>query len=114
VKIRIATIPNLIRSRPLSALSFVCLNIADAWLTQQLLAHGGVEAVWWSSSFNGNMLIKALLAFLVVIILVRLGREKVLRWLNIGMLFVVLSNGLCFLGYTGSWFYWQTQIATYP
>lgn len=95
-----------------SAMAFVSLNVADAWLTQQLLAHGGVEAVWWSSSFNGNMWVKGYLAFLVVVLLVGRGKEKLLRWLNIGMLFVVLSNGICFLGYLGSWLYWQSQIAT--
>ena len=93
---------------------FVLLNVADAWLTTHLLNHGGVEIVWWSSPFNGNMLVKGLLAFLVAILLIRLGKAKLLKWLNIAMLFVVLSNGVCFLGYLSSWLYWQTQIATYP
>jgi len=93
---------------------FVCLNVADAWLTTQLLAHGGVEAIWWSSPFNGNMFIKGFLAFLVTIFLIRLGKAGLLKWLNIAMLFVVLSNGVCFLSYLGSWLYWQTQIVIYP
>jgi len=97
-----------------TAAVFVCLNIADAWLTTQLLAHDGVEALWWSSHFNSNIIIKGALALLIAIVLTRLGKAKLLKWLNIAMLFVVLSNGLCFLGYFSSWFYWQTQIATYP
>jgi hypothetical protein len=98
----------------ISALIFAFLNIADAWLTTHLLALGGIEAVWWSSHFNSNMLIKGVLALLISAVLIRLGKAKMLRWLNIGMVFVVLSNGLCFLGYLSSWLYWQSQIATYP
>ncbi len=97
-----------------TAAVFVCLNIADAWLTTQLLAHGGIEAFWWSSHYNSSMIIKGILALLVAIVLARLGKARLLKWLNIAMLFVVLSNGLCFLGYFISWFYTQTQIATYP
>ncbi len=93
---------------------FVCLNIADAWLTTQLLGHNGVEAFWWSSHYNSNMVIKGLLSLLVAVLLNLLGKAKLLKWLNIAMLFVVLSNGLCFLGYLCSWLYWQSQIATYP
>ena len=93
---------------------FVLLNVADAWLTTYLLNHGGVEAVWWSAHFNSNAMVKGLLALLVAFLLIRFNRAYLLNWLNTGMLFVVLSNGLCFLGYAGSWLYWQTQIATYP
>ena len=92
----------------------VCLNVADAWLTQRLLANNGTEMFWWSAHFNSNVLIKGALALLIAAVLIRLGKAKMLRWLNIGMTFVVLSNGLCFLGYLSSWLYWQSQIATYP
>jgi hypothetical protein len=103
------------QAHPVIAASiFILLNVADAWLTTQLLAHEGAEAFWWSSHFNGNMLVKGLLAFLVAILLIRLDKAGLLKWLNIAMLFVVLSNGICFLGYLGSWLYFQTQIATYP
>jgi hypothetical protein len=96
------------------AAAFICLNIADAWLTTQLLAHEGTEAFWWSSHFNGNMIIKGVLALLIAVVLIRLGKAKLLKWLNIAMLFVVLSNGLCFLGYLCSWLYWLSRIAVYP
>ena len=111
---RMATIPRPYSIIPLSALVFILLNIADAWLTTRLLALGGVEVVWWSSHFNSNMLIKGALALLIAGVLVRLGKTNILKWLNIGMVFVVLSNGLCFLGYLGSWLYHYAQIATYP
>jgi len=100
---------------PVLAVSMlVLLNVADAWLTTQLLAHGGVEAVWWSSHFNSNMFLKGLLALLVALIFICIGRAYILKWLNIGMVFVVFSNLVCFLGYSVSWLYWQTQIATFP
>ena len=111
---RVATIGRTIPTTGVASAAFICLNVADAWLTTRLLAHGGVEAVWWSSSFNGNMFIKGFLALLLALFLIRLGKAKLLKWLNVGMLFVVLSNGICFLGYLGSWLYWQTQMATYP
>lgn len=111
---RVAAISRPTSVTGVAAAVFVCLNVADALLTTQLLAHGGVEAVWWSSPFNGNMFIKGFLAFLVAIVLIGLGKASLLKWLNIAMLLVVLSNGVCFLGYLGSWRYWQTQIAIYP
>lgn len=109
---RVATITGSIPTTAVTAAVFVCLNMADAWLTTQLVAHGGVEAFWWSAHFNSSILVKGILALLVAIVLIRLDKTKLLKWLNVAMVFVVLSNGICFLGYTGSWLYWQTQIAT--
>jgi len=111
---RVAAMTQPFRATPISALAFVGLNMADAWLTTQLLRHDGVEAVWWSSAFNANIPVKALLALIVAILLIRFGKANLLKWLNVGMVFVVISNSLCFLGYLSSWLYWQTQIATYP
>ena len=82
-----------------SAIVFVCLNGVDAWLTTQLLHRGGVEAFWWSASFNSNMLVKGLLALAVSLALIQLGKPKLLLWLNIGMSVVVLLNGAGFLVY---------------
>jgi hypothetical protein len=93
---------------------FVLLNVIDALCTTHLLNHGGAEAIWWSAHFNSNVMLKGLLAFLVAFLLIRLNRTRLLKWLNIGMVFVLLSNCLCFLAYTGSWLYWQTKIATFP
>jgi len=109
---RVAAIMRPIPVTVVATAAFVCLNIADAWLTTQLLAHKGVEAFWWSSHYNSNMVVKGFLALLIAVVLTRLGKARLLKWLNIAMLFVVLSNGLCFLGYLCSWFYWQAQIAT--
>ncbi len=110
---RVAVISRFSNTAVTAAL-FVCLNIADAWLTTQLLAIDGVEVFWWSSHYNSNMFVKGLLAVLVAILLIRLGKGRLLKWLNIAMLFVVLSNGICFLGYLILWLYGLNQIATYP
>jgi hypothetical protein len=93
---------------------FIVLNMTDAWLTKQLLAHDGVEMFWWSAHFNSNIVAKSLLALVIALVLMRLGKARLLKWLVIGMVMVVLSNGICYAGYFGSWLYWQTQIATYP
>ena len=107
--LRVAAITRSISPAALMSALFVCLNIADAWLTTQLLAHGGVESFWWSAHYNSNIFVKGLLALLVAVVLTRLGKARLLKWLNIAMLFVVLSNGICFLGYFISWLYWQPR-----
>jgi hypothetical protein len=112
--LRVVAITRSVSPAALMAALFVGLNLADAWLTTQLLARGGVESFWWSAHYNSNIFVKGFLALLVAVVLIRLGKAKLLKWLNIAMLIVVLSNGLCFLGYFISWSYWQTQIATYP
>jgi hypothetical protein len=73
-------------------LIFIALNAADAWLTQQLLSHDGTEAFWWSSQYNSNIIAKGLLAPAVALLFTRLGKAHLLKWLNIGMAFVVLSK----------------------
>ena len=108
--IRVAIIDRSIRNDWIATAVFVFLNVADAWLTSCLLAKDGVEAFWWSSAYNSNMIIKGLLALLIALVLTRLGKASLLKWLNIAMLLVVLANGLCFLGYLGSWLYWHNRI----
>jgi hypothetical protein len=95
-------------------LVFILLNVADAWLTQQLLANNGVEMFWWSAHFNSNIFVKGMLALLVGTLLTRLKKVYMLKWLVTGMFLVVLSNGLCYMGYLGSLLYHLSQIATYP
>ena len=111
---RISMMTDVKQAPSLPILIFVALNMADAWLTQQLLAHDGIEMFWWSASFNADILIKGILALLIAFFITRLDRPHLLKWLITGMVFVVLSNGICYMGYLGSSIYWQTQIATYP
>jgi hypothetical protein len=56
----------------------------------------------------------ALQALVIALIFTRIGKAHLFKWLVLGMAFVVLSNVICYLGYLGSWLYWQAQIATYP
>ena len=86
------------------ATMFVCLNGVDAWLTTQLLHRGGVEAFWWSASFNSNMLVKGLLALAVSLALFQLGKPRLLLWLNIGMSVIVLLSGTGFLAYLAGFY----------
>lgn len=72
---------------------FVSLNIADAWLTKQLIAIGGREGNPIVVAYGGNMLIKAFLALAVVLLLIRFGKSKLVWALNICMLVVVFWNG---------------------
>lgn len=80
---------------------FVGLNIADAWLTGQLLAitcwgWREINPVPLVSLYGSNMLIKGALALVIALVLVKLGKRKMLVVLNVCMLVVVawLSFGL--------------------
>jgi len=77
----------------INGLVFVGLNLADAWVTQQLLAHGGGEANVIASAYGSSMLIKGFLALAIVLVLVRLGKAKLLWVLNACMVAVVLWTG---------------------
>jgi len=92
---------------------FVGLNMVDAWLTTELLAIGGAEANWWRMLFGASvfsatnfMVIKVLLATGVVLVLIRLGKARLLWLLNVGVSIVVLSNLACFLSYLGGLYSW--------
>lgn len=96
-----------------NGLVFVGLNAADAWLTQRLLAIGGTEANWGRVLFDASvfsatnlMVVKVLLAIGVVLVLIRLGKAKLLWLLNVGISIVVLSNGICFLAYLAGLYGW--------
>jgi len=73
--------------------AFVSLNIADAWLTNQLIAMGGREGNPIVVAYGDNILVKAFLALAVVLLLIRFGKSKLVWALNICMLAVVFWNG---------------------
>jgi len=93
---------------------FVGLNVADAWLTTELLDISGAEANWWRMLFGASgvfsatnlMVIKVLLATGVVLVLIRLGKGSLLWLLNVGISIVVLSNLACFLSYLAGLYGW--------
>lgn len=75
----------------LLAIAFVGLNLADAWLTQQLITVGGGEANLLVRAYGSNMLvIKGFLALAIALLLVRFGKSKLLFALNLCMVAVVL------------------------
>jgi len=82
-----------------NGLLFIGLNLADAWVTKQLLAHGGGEANAIASLYGSNALIKGFLALAVVLILVRFGKANLLKVLNVCMAAVVLWTGGWALSY---------------
>ena len=79
-------------------LAFVGLNIADAWVTKQLLAHGGGEANPLAV-YGSDMLFKGLAALAVGLVLLRFGKLRLLKVLNICMVAVVLWSGGWLLTY---------------
>jgi len=83
----------------LSGLLFVALNLTDAWLTRQLISHGGGEANPIVSAYGTDLVIKGLLALAVALVLVRLGKGRLLKVLNVCMVAVVLWTGGWLLTY---------------
>ena len=97
----------------ISGLLFIGINVADAWLTTELLVRGGAEANWWRMLFDASvfsatnfMVIKALLATAVVLVLIRLGKGRLLWLLNVGISIVVLLNLACFMSYLAGLYGW--------
>ena len=83
----------------LQGLLFIFLNIADAWLTEQLIVNGGAEANPIVDGYGASLAVKALLAVFIVAVLGVTGKAKTLQLLNIGMLLVVLWTGGWLLTY---------------
>lgn len=81
------------------AIAFVGLNLADAWLTKQLITAGGGEVNPLVSPYGSNLLIKGFLASAIALLLVRSGKSKLLLVLNWCMVAVVLWTGGWLLTY---------------
>lgn len=77
----------------INGLIFVGLNVADAWVTKQVLAIGWQEVNPIISAYGTNMVIKGFLALAIVLLLVRFGKTKLLWVLNLCMVVVVLWLG---------------------
>jgi len=82
-----------------NALIFIVLNLVDAWVTKELIAHGGGEANAMVSLYGSNMLIKGCLALAIVFLLARFGKANLLKVLNIAMVIVVVWTGGWLLTY---------------
>ena len=79
----------------LLSIAFVGLNMLDARLTGTALVLGASELnPIAATAFGGSMLLKGLIAIVIVIVLLFFRRGNLLKWLSLGMLLVVLWNGL--------------------
>jgi len=83
----------------LLTIAFVGLNVADAWLTKELIAAGGGEANPLVTAYGSNLLIKGFFALAIALLLVRFGKSKLLWVLNGCMVAVVLWTGGWLLSY---------------
>ena len=84
----------------MNGLAFVGLNMVDAWLTREHLAIGNYEGNPLVADYGSVVWFKGLLALIILIVLLGLGKAKLLWVLNVFMLAVVLWNA-------GWWLYFQ-------
>ena len=84
-----------LRKGILLGIAFVGLNILDARLTGTALVLGASELnPIAATGFGSSMLLKGLIAIVIVIALLFFRRGNLLKWLSLGMLPIVLWNGL--------------------
>jgi len=84
-------IANLKKEKVL-VISFVVLNVLDAYLTRTAIALGSSELNPVVMGFGDSILIKGLISVIIVIAMLLLRRGKLLKPLSIGMMCVVLWN----------------------
>ena len=81
----------------INSFAFIGLNVADAWLTRQLISMGFLEGNPVVSAYGSNLVIKGLLALVIALLLVRFAKPRLFLILNCCMLVVVLWNGIWLL-----------------
>jgi hypothetical protein len=79
------------------AVTFVALNIADAYLTKVGIAAGAIELNPLMTSLGSSMLIKGIIALALVGALYFFGKERILWLLNFGLLGIILWNSATYL-----------------
>jgi len=94
-RLRLAVAEANLRKDILLGITFVGLNILDAQLTGTALVLGASELnPIAATGFGSSMLLKGLIAIVIVIVLLFFRRGNLLKWLSLGMLLIVLWNGL--------------------
>jgi len=73
-------------------ITFVVLNVTDAYLTQLVLALGGIELNPLAVPFGSSMLARGMLAVAVGTAILFAGKRGWLRSLNVMILWVVVWN----------------------
>ena len=79
------------------AVTFVALNIMDAYLTKISLAAGATEINPLMAGIGSSVLFKGLIAVGLVCALYFFGKEKLLWLLNFAFLGIVLWNSAAYL-----------------
>jgi hypothetical protein len=75
-------------------LTFVGLNIIDAHVSAVALALGGIELnPIAATGFGNSVLLKGLAATVIATVLFLFKRSNLLKWLDLGMLLIVVWNG---------------------
>lgn len=81
----------------MSAVAFVALNIADAYLTRLSLMAGAIEINPLMAGLGSSVIIKGIIAVALVSALYFFGKEKVLWLLNFGLFGIILWNSATYL-----------------
>jgi hypothetical protein len=79
------------------AITFVALNMADAYLTKMSLMAGAIEVNPLMVSFGSSIISKGLIALALVSALYFLGKERILWLLNFGLFGIILWNAATYL-----------------
>jgi len=94
-KLRLTVAETNLRRGILLGIAFVGLNILDARLTGTALVLGASELnPIAATGFGSSMLLKGLIPSAIVMALLLFKRGRLLKSLDLGMLLVVLWNGL--------------------
>jgi hypothetical protein len=99
--LRLALDDTGLRNGILLCITFIGLNIVDAWLTGIALGLGSYELnPFLGAKFGGSILVKGLIACLIVTALVLFKRGGLLKPLSLGMLVVCAWNGFAILSWS--------------
>jgi hypothetical protein len=74
------------------AITFVALNIADAYLTKMSLKAGAIEVNPLMASLGSSIITKGIIAAVLVSALYFLGKERILWLLNFALFGIILWN----------------------
>lgn len=81
----------------MSAIAFVALNMADAYLTKMSLMAGAIELNPLMAGLGSSIITKGIIAAALVSALYFLGKERILWLLNFGLLGIILWNSATYL-----------------
>jgi hypothetical protein len=93
--LRLALDDTGLRNGILLCITFIGLNILDAWLTGVALGAGSYELnPFLGAKFGSSILVKGLIACIIVTALVLFKRGGLLKALSLGMLLICVWDGI--------------------